>query len=224
MPEMMVSTNVGSSHQILGACLEFSDNITSTAPFANSTFLQCDLHNSTYKADFTFVNGEQYISVEVTPLDNGPMMTTFDAWGLSLYPKLGTIASNPSCRPFNVDNTTCVFNSTHVSTLAYQAVFESFNALLVGSVAAIQNSSSPTFATNVQDTVLVETPELAFLNQPTTGDGLVSLQQSVLQSNGTLYHGIYKNETSETDKSLSVAMEKLFQNLVISFMTSRKLQ
>jgi hypothetical protein len=115
----------------------------------------------------------------------------------------------PDCSPLTtIQNKTCLFNSTLASNLAYQAVFESFNALLVGSVYAPSGSSFPVFESGLRDTILSESPELAFLSQPTSSDMLVSLQQSILTSNGTLYEGSFNNHSSVTNKPLSDAMEE----------------
>ena len=221
----MVHMATLATHQIASACVDLTENSTLTRnrPFVNSTFLQCDLLNSTYTADFKFVNGEQDVSIRTTPIDGNIITTAYAIYGSSLYPKAGANASDSSCSPFNLNDQTCAFNSSLVSTLAYQTVFESFNALLVGSVIG---GESPTFETRVQDTSLIDSPELAFLSEPVTPDGfgLVSLQQAVLASNGTSYNGIYDNKSTVTNKPLAAAMEELFQNITISLMTSKQLQ
>lgn len=219
IPEMMQMVSMA-THQFPAACTLLDENLTHSV-FAGSTFLQCDLLNSTYIADFQFVNGDQEVSISTTPIDDNVVTTAYALFSSSLYLGRAVNSSLPSCSPFNLNGDPCMFNSSLVSTLAYQAVFESFNELLVGSVIG---DSSPLINTNVLKTSLIDTPDLAFLNQPPTSRGLVSLQQAVLGSNGTLYKGIYDNQTFIPNQPLSAAMEEMFRNITISLMTSRELQ
>ena len=230
MPNMLLSTYF-QYHANNEVCINGSLSSPSLIAhwFANGSMLQCDLHNSTYTVDFSYINGDQQVTVKTVPLQDEVMVTTDWVYGPPPHPVPGTRASGPECSPFSYNNTAnCLFHSSVTSTLAYQAILESFNGLLVGSVHIPSNgASTPEADSNIQNTILADTPELSFLNSVLTfqaGTNYNSLQQAVLASNGTLYDGILNNQSTILNKPLTRAMEELFQNITISMMSSKKLQ
>lgn len=226
MPEMMVTQSFG-DHGVLQTCQGLLDNESGREyAFNNSAMLQCDLHNTTYSAEVKFINGDQHIAVTPAFSNDAAMNTVHQVYGPPSYP-IGR-ASGPDCSPLTLNSErTCTFNSSLISTLAYQAVFQAFTELLVGSIFVSETDFNPAIDTAVQDTTLVDSPELSFLTKATTissWTGQFSLQQSIMSSNGTLFEGIWKNQSSSTSVPLRNMMEQLFQNVTISLMSSRKLQ
>jgi hypothetical protein len=230
MPNMMIVETTRGDNTLVPPCVSGSLDSAKVRDgfFANSTMLQCDLHNSTYTAHFSFVNGEQHVSVHTRPLDDEVMTTAYWVYGPPTRPLPGSKASSHGCSPLNANgSSTCLFNSNLVSTLAYQSVLEAFNELIVGAVYVPRFDSAREVESSVESTILVQSPELNFLTQPLTIDPsaqLVTLQQNVLGSNGTLFNGILSNESTATRKPLIRSMEELFQNITISLMSSKKLQ
>ena len=226
MPNMMLSQSFG-DHGVLPACQTGRD-YAGDSFFADSTMIQCQVFNSTYRANFKFEEGKQSIGVRTSSLEDRPISAVERVYGPPPQPIAGSVAASPECRPFISNyNQTCLFSRRLVSTLSYQAIMEAFNKLLVGSVYVTDRSFQPNFNSAIQDTALVDTPELVFLTQSVVVSsyyGIYSLQDSIMSSNGTLFKGIYSDASPIPSKPLAQTTEEMFQNITISLMSSRTLQ
>jgi hypothetical protein len=106
----------------------------------NSTMLHCRLFNASYQTHFEYVNGEQSISVHRTSI--GSQLSVLGrAVGPSLQPLNCTFLLDYDSLPENYSAFEelaegCIINRTIVETMSYQAVFEAFNQLIIGSVQA----------------------------------------------------------------------------------------
>ncbi|KAL1883561.1 hypothetical protein Plec18167_002567 [Paecilomyces lecythidis] len=120
-----------------------------------STILQCDLRNTSYTTNFTFVNGVQTVNISLGgALNDVPYLA--ELWNNWTGP---TVATSPNMFP-------------SLERFAYQSVMESFSRLLVGSIGYAFSSTADSLSgvyqtapnTSVLSTALSETPELLFLN------------------------------------------------------------
>lgn len=187
-----------------------------------STAVQCQLFNASYHTTFQYINGEQEISVQYT-LDNdqGPITTIRNVYG--------SVQGRSTCATLNTDGTECFFNKTLVQNLAYQSILDGFNQRIVGSVTANLDGTSSdgvmqqTADTEITDSVLLQTPQLAFLRDNNYGTA-TSLQSTLQSANYSNAAGTYTNPYPESaaliNTTLTSALETAFMNLTVSLMSS----
>jgi hypothetical protein len=189
--------------------------------------LRCDLYNSTYQADFDFVNGNQQVQVTVSDLENTPIPTLPQVEGLH-----SESSTHQRCDILNINEVGpvgCTFDPSLLRIFSYQAVMDAFTQLLVGKVSMTQNSNYGfTFDSNtsVAATILTESPELAFFGNPAS---LTSISWPYLQDvqtswNNSLYLGLSNTPATQAKLPLQDALEVMFQNITISLMSSPNLQ
>ena len=186
-----------------------------------STMIQCQLFNSTYKADFVYLDSSQSIAVNAPVKSSDKPLTTFH------YVSQRVSSDNTLSECIRLDNDTflelCDFDPAILSIISYQAVMEAFTSVLSGTVIGdyddkiIRNSS-------ILSTALVDTKELAFLNNQTGYFGGIRLDQADLGSSLAKLGKIGFPRTSlnhlAPNQSLSDALEEMFRNLTISLMSS----
>ena len=204
----------------------------STDPLGNvgegSSMIQCKLFNSTYEADFVYLDGEQSIAVNAPVKSSDEPLTAFD-WVGQLYSSDNTLSE---CFGFNMYNATylslpepCDFDPAILRVIAYQAVMDAFTSVLRGTVTdsdvsgIVRNGS-------ILSTTLVDTKELAFLNDQTTGylsggdkDG-PDLGSALAKLGKMDVSGLPQADRPASNRSLSDALEEMFRNLTISLMSS----
>ena len=215
-------------------------NRSSTANLTNplgivgqgSTMIQCQLFNSTYEADFVYVDGGQSITVNAPVKSSDEPVITFDYVGQRTADSVNGLWT--SC--FGLHSTSdgtleipepCGFDPAILRVIAYQAVLEAFAGILRGTLTE-DNANELIKNSSILSTTLVETKELAFLNEQTTGylgDGADQFGPYDLQSALTNYSNIDVSAAPQVDplaskRSLSDALEEMFRNLTISLMSS----
>ncbi|OQO03565.1 hypothetical protein B0A48_10229 [Cryoendolithus antarcticus] len=189
---------------------------------ANATVLQCTLYNSSYDATISWTNGVQNVKIAhgqsygtVVPRN----LLYAGAMGLGLTP--GSSAANPWS-----------YNVTLVQTFAYQAVMDALGQILVGTIGNSweSNGALQVEGTNIMNTILSDTKELDFLRRYMNGEGATagwSSFQAYLSKTGAsdAWPGVSvpDNRTANT-LELRTAVEKLFENITISLMSSALLQ
>ena len=197
--------------------------------YDNSTVLRCDLHNATYDAAFTVENGEQNIDVAVTDLTHEPMvkLSYTQVWLNSSDPDVRTNLQPSPCGATTSSPGDCVANSTILSELSYQAVMDAFTNLLAGVVSRGDNPRNFFLATatsQIRSTVLMQTPELAFLSTDSTGNE-ANLQERAAQWRQKPFAGLFNADVaSRTILPLDQALEQVFQNITMSLMSAPELQ
>ncbi|EAW10139.1 uncharacterized protein ACLA_046040 [Aspergillus clavatus NRRL 1] len=180
----------------------------------NSTILQCMLHNASYQANLTYVNGEQTVQVTNQKVLNGIVYIT----GVSNVEK-GLSPSDPSF----------VGNAQVMESLSYQSIMDAFGGLVFGSISteigsliiektgahkSASYTQKPT--TNIISTTLMETEEMRFIQAITSSE----------PDNSFFNYWHEKSVSSSNDSSppLSKALEELFRNITFSFMSSNMFQ
>ncbi|KAF2715845.1 hypothetical protein K431DRAFT_308282 [Polychaeton citri CBS 116435] len=159
------------SHAASPLCIATPQNEASnqTEPLgrygAQFAAIQCQLYNSTYKVGFDYTEGDQDISIN-NDLDiaAGPIMIARKVYGPRQSDSFS--CSNVS-ETLSLSPDDCDFNQTLLQTLAYEAVMDAFNRLLVGSVSANLVGDGGELALNrnssIMSTTLVQAPEPQFL-------------------------------------------------------------
>jgi hypothetical protein len=137
-------------------CKEQASGGGATNPLQNITVIQCELHNSSYHALFSFRNGEQTIDVT---MDKTPLNSVSPIFVLDMTSPYGSLANYSNGKPI-------AYKTAEVETLSYQAVMASFGSVLVGTLWNSQGSNGGIVAngTSVISTVLGEAEELGWMN------------------------------------------------------------
>lgn len=202
------------------------DTLIPTLVSDNITLLRCDLQNSTYEANFVFVNSNQNVEVTVLELDQGPFEVISSVVGLG--DPLDSDSLPLGCETlYNLDSTgpipglTCDFDASVLSTLSYQAVLDAFTNLVRGSI-TMNGPASLNPTTAAGSTVLVRSPELSSIANFGGIDN--SLQTLFLNNNYSNYPGLYSPQNPPSGLPLKNALEQLFQNITVSLMSSSRLQ
>lgn len=107
----------------------------------NMTFLQCDLHNASYHAEFNYESGVQNIALEVNRLE--AVQTLDSVLGPDLGPELESDCFRLTTSPQDLYNGAgpCTFDPTLLRNLSYTAILDSFRKVVIRSVS--MDSSLP---------------------------------------------------------------------------------
>ena len=206
---------------------------TGLAEYHNtSTVLRCDVHNSTYHTTFSFVNGEQDVSINnVTDGTDTPMLTTMRLMANYNTSNTTDMSLQPGPCPPPMTTFSCLYHSLVLSTLSYQAVMNSFKDLLVETIFRGADSKNfiLTSTTQLGSTILAEAPELAFL-EPTVerfqnSKAITSVQQSATMWKQQPFIGLVNTAVApKVTLPIQQALEQLFQNITISLMSAPEFQ
>ena len=196
--------------------------------FKDSLMMQCQLKNCTYHAAFDFVNGRQTVRMTTEMIDDGAVqpVDSVRGWGLA-YPEYTRGGVDCTVLSGGIDHSDpCSVDQTTLRTLSYQAIFDAFQTLVVGSVSRADVAAGPSIDTGVNNTVLSETPDLQFLKTSSGPSSLAyqPLQQYIMASNRTIFDGLVKTKSSARAGPFSEAIQELFRNVTISMMSSNLLQ
>ena len=196
----------------------------STNPLGNasegSTMIQCQLFNSTYKADFVYLESSQSIAVNAPVKSSDKPFTTFQ-YVLQWFSSDHTLSE---C--INLDTDTlpesCDLDPTIFPIISYQAVMEAFTSVLSGTVIDDTYEDKIIRNSSILSTALVDTKELAFLNNQTAGYFVndADLGSSLAKLGKMDVCGFPQANRLTSNRSLSDALEEMFRNLTISLMSS----
>lgn len=196
--------------------------------------LECQLVNTTYKTTFDYVNGNQTVRIDnirtpdeqkVEAVDSiiGPTNST--CVGLHGGYLLNATAQTDT-RPEMFDWTErCDFDPYLARRLAYQSIMDAFYTAISGPVALDQSTAG-----NVIATTLLGTQEPSFL---TNYARVVETNASVAWNNAQValldldlgdFAGLTVPGPVEKLPSLAQEMERMFQNLTVSLMSSPEFQ
>ncbi|CAI7599362.1 unnamed protein product [Penicillium discolor] len=182
------------------------------AAVQNPTILRCTLHNASYQANLTYVNGAQTVYVTDKTVLNG-------------ISYLHGITNHDG--PVSSSNTSFMHNPQVMESLSYQSIMDAFGKLLFGSIRTnmthynnqedgIEGNvvNSMTQATNVLSTTLMDTEEM-------------SIFPSIAGSESNLFTEYWEGRSISPPRyssRLSNALEELFQNITFSLMSSKMFQ
>jgi hypothetical protein len=183
--------------------------------------VQCILYNTSYQADFSFINGEQTVAITKaeTPY-NTVIPYNFLEWDSN-----NAIFSNYFANGNIIPNS---WNTTIVQALSYQAVMESLGRVLVSLVYNSWPAGAIAYnSTSVMSTVLTEAQELAWLESwpfPSSFTGPSTFKQLSDQNPGRYWNGVDTVDSTQSTMPFKELLENLFLNIVISLMGSELLQ
>jgi hypothetical protein len=197
--------------------------------FANSTFLQCQLHNTTYNAKFNFTNGDQTVGLDFPNLDASIPVAARDI----AYINYG-IHKNIRDDNYTTDGCEtvgegfysykdCKIDVSTLERLSFQAVMDSFGSLMVGGVRSGDGFEVTTMvtATSLMTTSLMSSRELQFMSGAASWlNNTVYTPYKATQNFAT----ILPRDAPSTNVSLSQRLEELFQNITVSMMSAEPLQ
>lgn len=195
----------------------------------NITMIKCKLHNTTYNANFSYINGKQNVKVNVTRNPSDPTVPVIaNVRGSGT----GGRGSSKNCSTLNTEpgrGKPCFFDRSLLSQLSYQGILHAFSLLVTGNITLDDRTTKgPSDASRIRTTGLVNTKELRYL----TDYGLHTssrkhepdLQQSLLNSNMSAMSGLARLKPAAGETSLQGAIEEMFQNFTVSLMASSELQ
>ncbi|KUM58723.1 hypothetical protein ACN42_g8440 [Penicillium freii] len=187
---------------------ELPENVA--AAVQNSTILRCTLHNASYQANLTYINGAQTIHMT-------------DKTVLNVISYLHGVTNDGP----DVSNTSFMQNPRVMESLSYQSIMDAFGKLLSGSISTnmthynypeaglegnVVNSMKQT--TNILSTTLMETEEM-------------SIFPSIAGSESNPFTDYWEDRSVSPPRHfsrLSNALEELFQNITFSLMGSNMFQ
>ena len=190
--------------------------------------------NSSYKADFQYINGEQSITVNAPVRGSDTPFKTF-----SIVGQKNTDPNNPSvgvggrCLAFQPNTSSasfpdpCDYDPAILRAIAYQGVMEAFANLFVGSL-RIPYRGPLLKSTEILSTALLDTDELGFLDEEQGDylDGFANGEdlQQALEIAGIQVGGLAQAGNSTANQPLGDVLEEMFRNYTISLMSSERLR
>ncbi|KAI0971595.1 hypothetical protein F4678DRAFT_89997 [Xylaria arbuscula] len=172
----------------------------------NMTFLQCDLHNSSYHVAFNYEPSRQSVTVDASQNEVVPAIRFLSF-------------SNTS------DPVSDVYNATLLRQLSYTAVADAFYQIIRGGISNDIRHSSLQVESKIISTVLLDTPELGFLSSLYgLSPSASTLQTDLWNTNTSRGQSLSSPQNVKLQKSLQSAMEEMFQNITISLISSELLQ
>ena len=204
---------------------------TAPPPWIDGAMLQCQAYTSRYRVSFVYGNGDPVINIDVSYLLTEPPIRPVMAI-LGPHPDHVEISGCDFANVLDAQRSKECYNAPGVlRTLSSQAVMDAFARNLVGSIyvgpiqSLMRNSS-------IMNTALLNTKELAFLQDPQIGGeyggqfgrGSRTLQDAILTSKTTRDKGMLNTQSHSERQPLREALEQMFQNVVVSLMSSAALQ
>ncbi|KAI0428324.1 hypothetical protein F5Y09DRAFT_343769 [Xylaria sp. FL1042] len=171
----------------------------------NMTFLQCDLHNSSYHAIFDYESGRQSIAVRADLMEATPIINTkIDRDAILQDPGMEFLGLNTSL----------------LRSLSYTAIADAFHQIVKGSVVIMLGEVNAN--SKIVSTRLLSTPELGFVYRISPFDS--TLQEVIWNSSDPRAQSLFNPRGVKLEMSLQNALEEMFRNITISFLSSELLQ
>ncbi|KAH8126008.1 hypothetical protein LI328DRAFT_166571 [Trichoderma asperelloides] len=201
------------------ACLSYTpknDSVSFTKEaynyIANMTITKCTMYNTSYEANFTYVNNIQSINLTTQGSFNNVTSQTGVA---GEYP----LQSHESDGTF-VDNLALVKN------LAYQAVMDAFGRMFVGAITYDLSLQRQIIDTQMASTQLLGTKDFNFiqpLSRDREGSAAGTLEGAVDQGYAP-WKGFSVDQAPNSSIPVASMMEELFRNATVSLMSNIFLQ
>ncbi|QYT02661.1 hypothetical protein H0G86_009655 [Trichoderma simmonsii] len=181
---------------------------------ANMTITRCITYNTSYLANFTYINGIQSVELATKGSFNNVTGLSF-VRGAGPFEKRGIGSRSP------------IYNIHAIETFAYQAVMDAFGRMFVGVIAYEyppgneDRKPAHTNDTQMMLTPLLGTADYSFLQSLDMGSsvgGIGSLLESV-EDGGTPWNGYSVLQTLNSTLPVASVIEELFRNATISLMS-----
>ncbi|KAL6699856.1 hypothetical protein J3F84DRAFT_404815 [Trichoderma pleuroticola] len=182
----------------------------------NMTITSCYMYNTSYTANFTYVNNIQSVNITTQGSFNN-------------VSAMRTIAG---VAPVEIDQTPHnppMYNVQGVETYAYEAVMDAFGRMFVGAIVRdfygdpYGNTMGVTIAADMASTPLLRTKEFNFL-QPLTVKGSMMSLKGLVADTPRLWNGHSVEAAANSTIPMARIMEELFRNVTVSLMSNSLLQ
>lgn len=100
--------------------------------YANATLLQCDVLNTSYSMDFSYVDGVQNVTAHRNQTGSSPAVNAFADFAGPEYAGCPTLGTNSPEDPTRI-STNCTVDPATARQLSYQAIAYAFNDIVRGS-------------------------------------------------------------------------------------------
>ncbi|KAK1238039.1 hypothetical protein MKX08_002618 [Trichoderma sp. CBMAI-0020] len=184
----------------MSGTVQVSDKVPD--PVSNMTITRCIMYNTSYVANFTYIDNIQ--SIELTTKGSFNNITG-QTYAFGNREKV---------------NSSIVYDIPEVETFSYQAIMDAFGRMFVGTIAFDSRQHKQIIDTQVALTPLLSTKELNFLRPLSEKD---SLQEDV-NHGSTVSNGFSIEQMPNATVSMASMIEELFLNATISLMNSPLLQ
>ncbi|QYT05590.1 hypothetical protein H0G86_012479 [Trichoderma simmonsii] len=191
-------------------------NITCPRQLPNMTITSCYMYNTSYTANFTYVNNIQSVNITTQGSFNN----------VSAMEVVAGVA------PLEIDQTPHnppIYNVQGVTNYAYEAVMDAFGRMFVGAIVRdfdgdqYGNIGGVTIDTNMASTPLLRTKEFNFLQPLTVTANLLSLK-TLIAASPRLWNGHFIEEAANSTIPMARVIEELFRNVTVSLMSNSLLQ
>lgn len=182
--------------------------------FANMTLTRCMMYNTSYVANFTYVDNIQSINLTTQGFYNNITGQDFLTGALLLSYVEGGKGDNFSDYKFG-------YNVSLVETYAYEAVMDAFGRIFVGTIAYESPEEKPIIDTQMPLTPLLNTKEFNFLGPLSEKE---SLQGVLERGDPESWNGLSVTQVFNSTIPVADMIEELFRNVTISLMNNPLLQ
>lgn len=184
--------------------------------YKDSTLLRCDLVNTSYSVEFSYSSGAQNIQISPNMTGNSPVVSAGRYFVGSPPINPGNCSTFLAASVYEDKHPPCVFDIDTVRLLSYQGIMAAFNHFVVGTVQNPGLTASTSIDTNIMETILAATKELAFVRDWHFSDEV----SPALTFGYTLppYPGLENSKLPDARGDLKSTLEQLFQNLTISLL------
>jgi hypothetical protein len=200
--------------------------------FNGSTFLQCELWNTTYHAKFDFTGGEQKVELDFPKLNESTPVPTLYAslintgWATNGSPDPKDVYAYSGCNTVGAGRYSfkdCVVDPYVLEKLSFQSVMDSFGSLLVGGARQGDGYEvvSTVESTSILTTSLMSSREMGFLS------GASSWRNNSMYVPfrfTDLFGTLVPDDIRITNISFKDNVEQLFQNITVSLMSNEMFQ
>ncbi|KAL7906169.1 hypothetical protein GGI35DRAFT_458931 [Trichoderma velutinum] len=182
----------------------------------NMTITNCHMYNTSYIANFTYVNNIQ--SVKITTQGSFNNVSAMSVVTGVAPLEIEQLSHNPP-----------MYNVQGIENYAYEAVMDAFGRMFVGSIAfnylgdQYGNALGGTIATHMASTPLLQTKEFNFL-QPLAVSGNIASVQGRVAEDKRLWNGYSIEKAANSTTPMATLMEELFRNATVSLMSNSLLQ
>ncbi|PON23682.1 hypothetical protein TGAM01_v207329 [Trichoderma gamsii] len=188
------------------ACTDYNSTSFSQSALdqvANMTITKCMMYNTSYVANFTYIDNIQ--SIELTTqgsFNNIIGQPGVAGANLVSYPEAGSDKIS--------------YNVSLVETFAYQAIMDAFGRMFVGTIAYDVSQQKQIIDTQMAMTPLLNTKEFNFI-RPLSEK--FSLQELLNGANG-LWNGVSVEQAPNSTIPMAGVIEELFRNATISLISN----
>ncbi|KAM0246589.1 hypothetical protein ACHAQJ_010172 [Trichoderma viride] len=189
------------------------------AQIADMAITRCIAYNTSYVANFTYINNIQSVELATHGSFNN-VTSLLSVAGVGPLENFGNGSSSP------------VYDVQYVENFAYQAVIDAFGRMFVGTIAyefsaaGANGEAQQTIGTQMVSTPVLDTKDFNFL-QNFAVEGNYGNMESLLatvEQGKVLWNGLSVDQAPNSTIPVAGVMEELFRNATISLMSNSLLQ